>query len=117
VQIPDDDTPIRVPPSILRQHFNNSELSSQIEAGELEPIMLENRHLTKPEERRVPEPFCTHHQTKRYLNVDGDLILETTSYLRPDGTLGASGKPDPKRMRVGNRLWILGDETDPVPPY
>lgn len=117
VQTPDDNSPINVPPSILRQYFNNSELSHRIEAGELEPILLQDRHLTKPEERRQPEPFCTRHQTKRYVNEDGIIILETTSYLRRDGTLGASGKPDPKRMLVGDRLWVAGNETDAIPTF
>ena len=115
MQIPDGDSPVRVPPSILRQRFNNSELSPLIEAGLLEPKRQEDRHLTDPE--RIGEKYCTQHQWKRYVDSDGKIILETSNFLRRDGTLGASGKPDPKRMRVGNRLWILGDETDPVPDF
>jgi len=28
-------------------------------------------------------------------------------YLRPDGTIGSSGKPDPKRILVGNKLLAV----------
>ena len=28
-------------------------------------------------------------------------------YLRPDGTLGASGLPDPKRLLVNDLLYIV----------
>ena len=115
VQPPDDNSPIRVPPSILRQRFNNSELGTLIEAGLLEPTLQEDRHLEHPE--RLHEEFCTRHQWKRYVDADGEIIVETSNFLRPDGSLGASGRPDPKRMRVGDRLWVLGDETDPVPPF
>jgi hypothetical protein len=33
-------------------------------------------------------------------------------YLRPDGTLGASGLPDPKWLRDGDRILILDDSLD-----
>lgn len=114
-RIPDSNFPIRVPPSILRQYFNNSELSLQIETGALQPSLQEDRHLEHPE--RVNEEYCTRHQWKRYVDTDGKMILETSNYLRPDNTLGASGKPDPKRMLVGERIWIAGDETDAIPEF
>lgn len=34
----------------------------------------------------------------------GEFVALAHRYLRPDGTLGASGLPDPKRMRLRNKI-------------
>lgn len=39
-----------------------------------------------------------------YLSLDGHKLAIVHQYLLPDGTIGGSGRPDPKRM-------ILDDET------
>ena len=41
----------------------------------------------------------------RYCDEQGALVVEVFQYLRSDGSLGASGLQDPKRMRVGNEIW------------
>jgi hypothetical protein len=33
-------------------------------------------------------------------------------YLRTDGTLGASGRPDPKRLREGGILYVADPEAE-----
>ncbi|PKB64951.1 MAG: hypothetical protein BZY80_01150 [SAR202 cluster bacterium Io17-Chloro-G2] len=107
MDISDDLVVVAVPVSLLRSRFNASDIGRQIVSGELRPdSIVQERHLKNPESRRMPEPFCTRHQMMRYLDTDGVLILETSQYLRADGSLGASGLPDPKRMRVGNEMWI-----------
>ncbi len=112
VQSPDNPLVVRVPVTRLRNHFNASDLYRQIETGALLPDKrLDDRHLRNPELRRDPEPFCTRHQILRYLDpVTGAIILETSHFLHSDGTLGASGRPDPKRMRVGNELWLASND-------
>jgi hypothetical protein len=32
-------------------------------------------------------------------------VARAHRYLRPNGTLGASGKPDPKTVRIGRTLY------------
>ena len=111
VENPDEPLVVRVSATRLRNHFNASDLYRQIDSGELLPDeQLDDRHLRNPELRRDPEPFCTRHQILRYLDPsNGAIILETSHFLHADGTLGASGKPDPKRMRVGNELWLASN--------
>jgi hypothetical protein len=42
-----------------------------------------------------------------YLDSDGNEVARVHQYLRPDGTIGASGKPDPKRLLDGGILYYL----------
>lgn len=76
-----------------------------IEDGALKPVYLRNDHLLNPE--RLGEPQCTRGQMIRYLDSKGRWLVEVFQYLREDGTLGASGKPDPKRLRLGQTVYAL----------
>jgi hypothetical protein len=93
---------------------------------------------THPSRTKANEPFCTWTQEVFYIDANNDEIARVHQYLRPDGTLGASGLPDPKqlvendivyrlRKQPKNRLekfrnfysdqrdrlmWILGREVD-----
>jgi hypothetical protein len=40
-------------------------------------------------------------------DANGTLVADCHQYLRPDGSIGASGKPDPKRLRIGNVVYIV----------
>ena len=35
------------------------------------------------------------------------LVALAHQYRHPDGSIGASGKPDPKQVLVGGELWVL----------
>lgn len=41
-----------------------------------------------------------------YRDANGNEIARVHQYLRPDGTLGASGKPDPKPLMVNGVVYI-----------
>ena len=47
----------------------------------------------------------TRSQIVRYSDETETILVYIHRYLRPDGTLGASGKSDPVMMRVGDELW------------
>ena len=49
-------------------------------------------------------PYCTHSQIIRFFDSTGLMVLEGHQYLRPDGSLGASGMFDPKRLLDGNTM-------------
>jgi hypothetical protein len=49
----------------------------------------------------------THSQELRYYDEQNNLVAKTHRYLRPDGTLAASGLEDPKRVVEGSILYIL----------
>lgn len=42
-----------------------------------------------------------------YFAVDGRMMALVHQYLRPDGSIGGSGRPDPKRVRVGDEEWFV----------
>lgn len=99
----------RVSAGELRRLFNESEYPALIAQGRLVPQLLRNDHLKEPHKRG--EPLCTHGQAVHYCNIAGDWQVEIFQYLRPDGSLGASGRPDPKRVRMGASVCVL--ETKP----
>jgi len=95
---------VRVSPWIIRQLFNESQYPRLIENGILRSKPLRNAHLTDPES--VGEPHCTHGQLIRYYDHRGHMAVEVFQYLRPDNTIGASGRPDPKRLIIDNTEYI-----------
>ncbi len=101
-QVPDVE--VFVSPRILRDQFNNSQIPALIERGCLVAEYKRDAHLEHPE--RVGEQWCTRGQMVRYLDAQGIWVVEVFQYLRSDGSLGASGRADPKRMRVDNEIWI-----------
>ncbi len=44
------------------------------------------------------EPPGTRSQMVAYLDAAGQRIALVHQYLRPDGTIGGSGRPDPKEL-------------------
>ena len=42
-----------------------------------------------------------------YRNQDGNEVARAHRYLRPDGEIGLSGKPDPKRVVFENMMYRL----------
>jgi hypothetical protein len=88
--------------------FNNNYLP-QIQKGTLQAIVVSNRHPSSP---RAREPICTRSQYIIYVNSKGKKVAAAHQYLRPDGKLGASGRPDPKEVLSNGVLYIL----DAKPP-
>lgn len=94
-----------VSPNNIRDMFNKSQFPGMIEDRKLTPIYLRNAHLKAPQIKH--EPYCTHSQMIRYLDQTGQWIVEIHQYLRPDKSIGGGGKPDPKRLRIGNVVFIV----------
>ena len=69
--------------------------------------MKDDRVVRNPHPRQGPPG--TKSQYIRYFDANGEFVADVHQYLRPDGSLGASGRPDPKRMVVGDELWIATD--------
>ncbi len=96
--------------SIIRQKFAESQYPEMIAKGELVPKYLRDKELKNPHNRRFPEPIGTKSQMIRYVDRSGKWFVEIHQYLRPDGTLGASGKPDPKRLKINDMIYIAKKE-------
>mgnify|MGYP000135597185 CR=1 FL=1 len=86
---------------IIRQMFNDEHIIQRADSGELIKQITRSSHLDNPPNK---EPYCTHSQIIRYYSLDGEPLAVAHQYLRPDGTLGASGKPDPKRLYLPDRV-------------
>ncbi len=94
----------RVSARVLRQIFNEGQCWEQIQQGLLQPILRADKHPSSP---RASEPICTRSQYIIYVNTDGQKVAEVHQYLRADGSIGASGRPDPKLLMVDGVIYIL----------
>jgi hypothetical protein len=86
---------IGVSPHRIRQMFNQGRYLDMVENGRLSEIVVESRHPSAP---LAPVPFCTESQFASYQAEDGTEIAYVHQYVQPNGELGASGMPDPKRL-------------------
>jgi hypothetical protein len=89
--------------------FNESQYPSMIADGLLIPKFLRDAHLKEPQKRK--EPWCTRSQMIRYSDKSGQWVVEIHQYLRPDKTIGGKGRPDPKRLRIGNTVFVSNAQT------
>lgn len=104
---PNSDSIEWVSKPIIRQIFNEYKFAEKAAHGEFRTEIKRNSHLNSPP---ASEPYCTNSQIIMYFNED-EVVAIVHQYLRPDGTLGGSGKPDPKRLILGDRiLSIRSDE-------
>lgn len=95
----------RVPPETIRTIFNKSQYTRLIFEGHLVPHMLSDKLLQNPHLKG--EPPGTRSQVIRYADLAGQWVVTIHQYLRPDGSLGASGKPDPKRLRIAGTVFVV----------
>jgi hypothetical protein len=96
---------VRVPAPRLRQMFNDGRYYERFLAGELLALVGDDRHPSAPAAR---EPNCTRSQIVHYYDVQlREKVAIVHQYVRPDGSLGASGRPDPKRIKDGDTIYSL----------
>ncbi len=53
------------------------------------------------------QPHGTKTQMVEYIDANGAQIALVHQYKLLDGTLGASGRPDPKKLRIGDILYLI----------
>ena len=85
--------------------FNNSEYPEFIRSGRLKQTLLKRSHMQNPDLRQGPH--CTHSESHLYTSDDGEYLVVVHQYVKPDGMLGASGKPDPKRMKLEGLIYAV----------
>jgi hypothetical protein len=94
----------RVSARVLQQMFNSQHYWDKVKQGILVAEVKSNRHPSSP---KAHEPFCTRSQYIIYRDKSGRKIAGVHQYLRPDGTIGASGRPDPKQLFFEGTLYIV----------
>jgi hypothetical protein len=88
----------------MQRRFNEGKHWEKLRQGEYRALVQETRH---PALTLANEPFCTESQIVSYVDRQGNEVARVHQYLRTDGTIGASGKPDPKRLLEGGILYRL----------
>ena len=96
-------SPTRVDANELRKIFNDQRISERGSIGELQVVVLEDRHPSLP---LAQEPYCTRSQMVSYRDGTQE-IARAHLYLRMDGSIGLSGKPDPKRVVFNGVMYSL----------
>ncbi len=86
----------------IRNLFNQSEYPRMIATGQLTRILYKEKPIPIPQ--RLALPMGTVQQYVRYVDADGKWVVEFHQFRCPDGSLGGSGLPDPKRLRLGSRI-------------
>lgn len=95
---------IRIEQEQMRKIFNEGKYWEKTKSGEFSAVAIEDRH---PSLTVANEPFCTRSQMISYRDQSNNEVARAHQYLRTDGTLGASGKPDPKRVLFNGTLYRL----------
>jgi len=84
--------------------FNDSTIPNQIKSGELRQEIIREGH---PSPVRSGQPHCTYSQILSFWDSKGNMVAVCHQYRRPDGTIGASGSPDPKRIMIGGTIFFV----------
>src|SRR5947208_2355540 len=92
---------VRISRATMRQRWRELGLETPEENG----YMVEPRH--KRNAGAGTPPDCVFTEIVAYLDNLGREIARAERHLRADGSVGASRKPDPKRIRVGDTLYLL----------
>ena len=87
-------------PSEIRERFNESGLFERAIRGELISVVKSDKLVRG----NSGLPAGTRSQVIWYFGRDGQELALVHQYLLPDGTLGGSGRPDPKRMILDNEV-------------
>ena len=84
---------------IIHDKFNTSQYYERLLRKELiARVVGYNNHLNKQQRKKAEEPKCTRSQMVLYSTLEGEPVALVHQYRRKDGTLGGSGKPDPKKL-------------------
>jgi len=98
----------------LRKMFSDGQYWIKVKAGDLRQRLVRVRHPCPP---RAQEPVCIASKIISYHDTDGKKVAIVHQYVRPDGTLGASGMPDPKTLLIGDTLYTVQEPKNPAPGY
>ena len=96
----------------MRQLFNNGRYIERVLQGELTIVTTDDRP-APPSAGQVPG---TKSQMLSYRDRDNNEVARAHQYLKPDGTIGGSGRPDPKRLLHEGVLYRLLKAKDRLLP-
>jgi hypothetical protein len=97
-------TTLPVSSSTIQRIFNANDYWGRAKSGEFTQKILKDGHPSPP---LADEPFCTKSQIVEYVDRSGNTVAHVHQYVRTDGTLGASGRPDPKALCHNGVLYYV----------
>lgn len=86
----------------LRRIFKELKLHERLTAGELSSMVVTRA----PASRRSNQPPGTESQEVAYFDGRTE-VARVHQFVLPDGSIGASGKPDPKAVLDEGTLYVL----------
>lgn len=91
--------------------FNEGHYYDRVLSGYIQAVVAQDFH---PSQTAAHEPWCTRSQLVGYVDLAlGRTVARVHQYLRTDGTLGASGRPDPKMIYDDGMVYELDDSSYP----
>jgi hypothetical protein len=87
----------------MRKLFNEHQLWEKVQQGEFTSTVLESR-IAPP---NAEQPAGTVSQMLSYRDSANNEVARVHQYLKPDGTIGGKGRPDPKRVFLDGVLYRL----------
>jgi hypothetical protein len=88
----------------IRRQFNERRLWERAQAGQLTQHLRKERHPNPPP---ATEALCTRSQIVRYVDCHSRTVALVHQYLRQNGEVGASGRPDPKMLLDGSEVLYV----------
>jgi hypothetical protein len=85
--------------------FNEGRFRERVESGELTAVVKAQRMPSQFHPERIPPGSVS--QEVRYYDADNYEVARVHQYVKPDGTLGGSGLPDPKRLYIDGIMYRL----------
>ena len=89
----------------MRRMFNDRGFWARAQDSEFTQAVVAESHPSPP---RASLPLCTRSQILAYFDPQGVKVALVHQYLRPDGSLGASGRPDPNKLLLDGVLHVAG---------
>ena len=105
---PSDRAIIYLPAYKLRELFNKSQYLELIQQNKLVKEVIRSRLLQESALAERALPPGTKSEIIIYHNpANKELYAKVHQYVLPDGTLGASGKPDPKAILLDGKMYCF----------
>jgi hypothetical protein len=89
--------------SELRGLFNEGHFSERASRGDLTVRVKPGSEHPAPSAANEPPGTVSH--ILQYFDDAGWLVAQAHEYLRPDGTVGGSGRPDPKWLFIDGVIY------------